>query len=54
MGEWLPIEGGKGVVRVGAIVEMKVEGKPDQPSKAEADRLTRLDDERRLAGKAAN
>ena len=49
--EWLPTEDGKGVVRVGGIVAMKVEGKPQPPSKAESDRLSRLDDERRLAGK---
>ena len=50
--EWLPIEGGKGVVRVDAIVGMKVDGTPDlKPSKGESDRLTKLDDERRLAGK---
>jgi hypothetical protein len=29
---------------------MKIEGKPDQPGKSEADRLNRLDDERRMAG----
>ena len=50
--EWLPIEGGRGVVRVDAIVEMKIEGTPGpKPSKGESDRLTKLDDERRLAGK---
>jgi hypothetical protein len=49
--KWLPIEGGSGVIRVDAIVGMKVEGTPDPPSKGEADKLTRLDDERRLAGK---
>jgi hypothetical protein len=49
--EWLPIEDGKGVIRVDAIVGMRVEGKPDPAGKAESDRLTRLDDERRLAGK---
>jgi hypothetical protein len=49
--EWLPTEGGRGVVRVDAIVGMKVEGTPDPPGKGEADKLTRLDDERRLAGK---
>lgn len=49
--EWLPIEGGKGVVRVGAIVGMKIEGKPSQPKEPDKDRLDRLDDERRLAGK---
>jgi hypothetical protein len=48
--DWLRTEGGKGVVRVEAIVEMKIEGKPDQPGKSEADRLNRLDDERRMAG----
>ncbi len=49
--EWLPTENGKGVIRVGAIVAMSVEGKADQPIRAELDTLTRLDDERRLAGK---
>ena len=49
--EWLATEHDQGVVRVAAIVAMKVEGKPDQPGKAESDRLTRLDDERRVAGK---
>jgi hypothetical protein len=48
---WLPTEGGTGAVRVDAIVGTKLEGKPDQPTKAESDRLSRLDDERRLAGK---
>jgi len=49
--EWLPIEGGKGVVRVGAIVGMNVEGKRDLPKEPDKDRLDRVDDERRLAGK---
>ena len=49
--EWLPIEGGKGVIRVNAIVGMKVEGKPDSAGKPETDRLTKLEDQRRLAGK---
>ena len=50
--EWLPTEGGKGVVRVDAIVGMKIEGTPNpRPNKGESDRLTKLDDERRLAGK---
>lgn len=49
--DWLPIEGGNGVIRVDAIVGMKVEGRPDQPRQPESDKLTRLDDERRLAGK---
>ena len=45
------IEGGKGVIRVDAIVGMRLEGTPDAPGKGESDKLTRLDDERRLAGK---
>ncbi len=49
--EWLPTEDGKGVIRVDAIIGVRVEGKPDQPSKAESDKLSRLEDERRLAGK---
>ena len=50
--EWLSTEGGRSVVRVDAIVGMRVEGTPDPPpSKGESDRLTKLDDERRLAGK---
>jgi hypothetical protein len=49
--DWLPIEGGTGVVRVDAIIGMKIEGRPDPPGKPESDKLSRLDDERRLAGK---
>jgi hypothetical protein len=49
--EWLSTERGKGVIRVAAIVAIRVEGKPDQPVKPESDRLTRIEDERRVAGK---
>ena len=35
--EWLPIENSKGVVRVGAIVGMKVEGKPDSSKETESE-----------------
>ena len=47
--EWLPIEEGKGVVRVGTIVGMKVEGKPDSSKEGELDKLNRLENARRLA-----
>jgi hypothetical protein len=46
--EWLPTEDGKGFIRVGAIVGIKVEGKPDNSREAESDRLTRLEDAQRL------